>query len=70
MPKRTVATIKQFDYASKEEYEKDIPRMEKRGCFPVNGLVLGRTLKDGEIGDSDEDCEWRYTAYFIKSDMM
>lgn len=65
MAKRTVATIKQFDYTSKDEFQKDIDRMKKKGYFLVeNGMLNG--LTHGEVLDDT----WRYTAYFVKTDMM
>jgi hypothetical protein len=67
--KRTVATVKQFDYTSREAYEKDIPKMKAKGYVPTEGLGWGEMLKGGKIVGS-EDSEWKYSAFFVKSDMM
>lgn len=64
--KRTIATIKQFDYTSKEEFEKDIPKMKEKGYTLIEGGMFNNCLQHQEI----EDIKWKYTASFIKSDMM
>lgn len=64
MKKRTVATIKQYDYRTKEDYENDIPAMKQKGYLPLNTTEFYA----GTIVGSDE--EYKFTAYFIKSDMM
>lgn len=58
MSKRTVATIKQYDYTSKEEFEKDIEVMKSKGYFLLNS----KEFKHGELKEDN----WKYTGYFIK----
>lgn len=53
--RRTVATIKQYDYESKEEFEKDIPNMKKKGYH----VMSTNDFKHGEIYGS-EDSKWKY----------
>lgn len=69
MAKRTVATIKQYDYTSKEEFLKDIPKMLEKGYTLVDNGMINDCLKHGEIV-GDDDGKWKYTAYFLKSPMM
>lgn len=60
--KRAIATIKQYDYTSFEEFQKDIPRMNKKGY-----ALMENVLTHGKISFNST---WTYTAYFIKNDVM
>lgn len=67
MPKRVIATIKQVDYTSKEEYEKDVPKMRAKGYTVVsNDCMMGKVLTTQDIVGDDK---WKFTAYFIKDTM-
>lgn len=64
--KRNIATIKQNDYTSKEEFEKDIEKMKEKGYILIcNGMYSG-VLEPQEINDGI----WKYTAHFIKSNLI
>ena len=65
MSKRTIATIKQFDYTSKEEFENDIKTMKSKGYVLTDGM--GYNLNSQALEGDDK---WKYTAYFIKSDLV
>lgn len=62
--KRTVCTIKQFDYTSKEEFEKDISRMREKGYHLIKKNDYGWSEHFGH--DELDDAVWKYTAYFMK----
>ena len=64
--KRQYATIKSFDYSSKEEFEKHKIQMENKGYRLVKGIYSG-VLDPSEI---DNDDNWKYSASFIETDMM
>lgn len=63
--KRTVVTIKQFDYTSKEEFKKDIERMKKKGYSLIKDGMFGGVLEPNELNDN----KWKYTAFFMKSSL-
>lgn len=63
--KRKYATIEQYDYVSKEEFEKHRKEMEDAGFRLINGIYDG-LMDAGELGGSET---WTYTASYIKSDM-
>lgn len=60
--KRTVSTIKQYDYSSKKEFEKHKKEMKERGYHFIEGLFDG-WLDASEIQDN----KWKFTASYIKS---
>ena len=64
--KRQYATIKLFDYSSKEEFEKHKIEMENKGYRLAKGIYSG-VLDPSEI---DNDDNWEYSASFIETDMM
>ncbi|GCD12623.1 hypothetical protein [Clostridium tagluense] len=64
--KRTVATIKQFDYTSKEEFDKDIIVMKKKGYTLIENGMYNNYLNAGKIDDST----WKFSAYFVKSSLL
>lgn len=64
--KRKYATIEQFDYTSKEEFEAHKTKMIQRGYTLIEGIFSG-VLDHGEIVGDDK---WKYNASFIKSDML
>lgn len=64
--KRTVATIKQYDYTSKKEFEGHKIKMKEKGYVLIDNGMFNNTLKHREL----DDYKWKYTAYFVKSDMM
>lgn len=64
--KRQYATIKQFDYSSKEEFEKHKVEMENKGYRLIKGIFSGVLDPNEILGDDN----WKYSASFIKSDMM
>ena len=63
--KRKYATIEQYDYVNKEEFEKHRKEMEDAGFRLING-IYGGLMDAGELGGSET---WTYTASYIKSDM-
>ena len=63
--KRKYATIEQYDYVNKEEFEKHRKEMEDAGFRLING-IYGGLMDVGELGGSET---WTYTASYIKSDM-
>ena len=65
--KRTISTIKQFDYTSKEEFEKDIKSMKEKGYTLINNGMFNNSLTAGKITGDDK---WKYTGYFIQSKFM
>lgn len=60
--KRAVSTIKQYDYTSKEDFEKHKKEMKEKGYFLIEGLFDG-WLDAKEI----DDVKWKFTASYIKS---
>lgn len=64
--RRQYATIKQFDYSTKEEFKKHKVEMENKGYRLVKDIFSG-ILDPGELGNDEN---WKYTASFIKTDMM
>lgn len=65
--KREYAIIRQFDYSNKEEFETHKSEMEKEGYKLVKGMYSG-IMDPCEIGEAND--KWRYTASFIKSDIL
>lgn len=65
--KRVAATIKECDYTSKEEFERDIPRMKEKGYKLICDGMYHGMLHPSEIEGDDY---WHYTASFVKSTMM
>lgn len=63
--KRKYATIEQYDYVNKEEFEKHRKEMEGAGFRLINGIYDG-LMDAGELAGSET---WTYTASYIKSDM-
>ena len=63
--KRKYATIEQYDYVNKEEFEKHRKEMEDAGFRLINGIYDG-LMDAGELAGSET---WTYTASYIKSDM-
>lgn len=63
--KRSVLTIKEYDYTSKEEFEKDIEVMKKKGYTLIEGGAFNG-LTHHEVVGSDT---WKYSAYFFKETM-
>lgn len=59
--KRTILTIKQIDYTSKDEFEKDIPKMREQGYRLIENEFNNNFTHGDIIGDT-----WTYTAYFSK----
>lgn len=68
MAKRTVCNIKQQDYTSKEAFLKDVPKMREKGWHLIEKDSYGWSEMFGH-GELDDDV-WKYTAHYIKSDMM
>lgn len=66
--KRTVATVKQYDYSSMKEFEKHKSEMIEKGYHFIenNGSSLSMAFNHGTLNDE----KWVYTASYIKSDMM
>lgn len=65
--KRTVATIKQFDYTSKEVFLKDIEKMKQKGYHLIHDGMYNGKLDPQELNGDDT---WKFTAYFVKSSMI
>jgi hypothetical protein len=63
MAKRTISTIKQFDYTSKVEFLNDVNKMKLKGYILVDNGMYNDVLKHGAVDDE----VWKYTASFIKS---
>lgn len=63
--RRQYAVIRQYDYVSKEEFQKHRVEMEKKGYILVEGF-FSKALDPYEM----EDGYWKYSASFIKSDLM
>lgn len=61
--KKSINTIKQYDYISKEEFLKDIGVMKNKGYILIEDGMYGGILDHHEI-DSDI---YKYTACFTKS---
>ena len=65
MAQRTINTIKQKDYTSKKEFEKDIPKMKSKGYQLIENGMFNDAFNPQEIDDD----YWKYTAHFMKSTM-
>lgn len=63
--KRQHGLIRMYDYISKEEFEKHKKEMWDKGYHLIEGLFDG-CLDASEIDDET----WKYTACYLKSDMM
>ena len=70
MKKKNVATIKQYDYKSWEDFQKDIPKMQEKGYWLIEEGRFGFSEQFAPRKIDDENYEYKVTAYFIKSDMI
>lgn len=61
--KKYVSTIKQYDYSSKEEFEKHKKEMLEKGYFLIENGMLKGALDPQELQDE----KWKFTAAYIKS---
>lgn len=65
---RKAMELIQYDYVSKEEFEKHAKDMKERGWKLVGDDLgrLGDLFGPGEVSSED----WTYTASYVKSDFM
>ena len=61
------ATIRCYDYTSKEEFEKHKKIMQSKGYILIEGILSG-SLDPKEINDSNYP--YSYNASYIKSSMI
>lgn len=64
--KRTVCTIKQVDYSSKEDFLNDIKKQRETGYILIENGMFNDCLNHQEIDSAD----WKYTAYFCKDKLV
>lgn len=64
MGKRSIATVKCYDYTSKEEFEKDIEPMKEKGYRVIEKGMFNGAINHGEIVGSEN--KWKYSAWFLK----
>lgn len=60
--KRSVSTIKQYDYTSEADFQNHKKEMKAKGYFLIEGLFDG-CLDPAEVQDE----KWKFTASYIKS---
>lgn len=64
--KRCYGTIRMYDYTSQKEFEKHKQEMKEKGYMLIENGMFGGTMNPETL-----DCEkWKFTACFIKSDMI
>ncbi len=66
MKRREHSQIKMYDYISKEEFEKHRIQMEDKGWHLIKEGMFNGTMNPTYLDDE----VWKYTACFIKSDLM
>ena len=64
--KRRYADIRCYDYTSKEEFERHCKKLEAQGWHLIKDGMFQGTLDPQEMDDDT----WKFTASFIKSDMI
>lgn len=64
--KRCYGTIRMYDYSSKQEFEKHKKEMEDKRWYLIENGMFNGSMNPAEL----EDEHWKYTACYIKSDMM
>jgi hypothetical protein len=67
--KRTVMTIKGFDYENEEDFKKDIPLMKEKGYNLITS-EFNNVFSHGEIAHTPDAYRWHYTAYFYKDSLL
>jgi len=63
--KRSILTIKQYDYTSIEEFKKDSEEMIKKGYILLDEKYLDGKFNHGEVTFG----KWKYTACYMKDNI-
>lgn len=64
--KRSILTIKQYDYSSVAEFEKHKKEMKSKGYFLLDENYMGGMFKAQEVVNGDK---WVFTACYMKDTM-
>lgn len=64
--RRQYGVIRMYDYTSKKEFEKHKQEMIQKGYMLIENGMFNRSMEPQEM----EDEKWKFTACFIKSDMI
>ena len=64
--KRTISTVKTYDYTSMKEFEKHCIEMSSKGYCLIkdDGSLIGNAFSHGEIVNDEK---YVYSASFVKS---